>query len=175
MKIIFLDFDGVIRIPFPGPDGKPEPEYCPDRMKRVARLATDYRAKVVISSDWRPPFNREEMICLLSPHIPGELLHEDWGTPILTAARPGSLIAEAVPRGAEILTWLARNPDTSTFVILDDMAPDCFPLMLPNLVNCELLDGLTDERFQVAGKVLAQADRPHSGTLFPKVRGETGK
>ncbi|MCG8598826.1 MAG: HAD domain-containing protein [Verrucomicrobiales bacterium] len=154
MKIIFLDFDGVIRIAFPKPDGKPDPQYCPERMQRVARLASDCGAKLVISSDWRPSFRRDEMIRLLSPHNPGELLHEDWGTPILTASSPGTLLDESVPRGAEILTWLARNPDTSTFVILDDMSRDRFPLMQENLVKCEWLEGFTEERLQVAGEVL---------------------
>ena len=48
----------------------------------------------------------------------------------------------------------STNSDTGTFVILDDISRDRFPLMQENLVKCEWLDGFTEERLQVAGEVL---------------------
>lgn len=56
----------------------------------------------------------------------------------------------AVPRGAEILCWLARNPEVSEFVILDDLESKHFPLMADKLVSCQLLEGFSEERFKRA-------------------------
>lgn len=81
MKVIFLDFDGVIRIPVLNGGPKIDAEFSSSRMQLVAQLGTETVAKIVISSDWRHRYDRAGMINLLEPHIPGELLHLDWMPP----------------------------------------------------------------------------------------------
>ncbi len=154
MKIIFLDFDGVIRIPVFTGGPEVDAEFCSERMKRVARLAEDTGARIVISSDWRSRYDWEGMAKLIGYHIPTGLIHSDWKTPMLVEGRPGSDIVIAIPRGAEILSWLAKYPEVSQFVVLDDMPSKCFPLMKDQLVHCQLLDGFTEERFERAVAIL---------------------
>ena len=154
-KIIFLDFDGVIRIPVPTSGPKIEAEFCSERMKRVARLAEETRASIVISSDWRTwQEGRENMAILLEPHIPREFLHEDWATPVLFEATDEDRTPRAIPRGAEIVSWLADHGEVDRFAILDDMHSKHFPLMRECLVTCQLLDGFTEARFEKALEIL---------------------
>lgn len=159
MKIIFLDFDGVIRLPIQTGGPRIEAEFSSEKMKRVATLARESDAKIVVSSDWRHRYDWGGMADLLEPHIPRDLLHSDWMIPILASAHPDSMIVTAIPRGAEILSWLARNPDVSDFVILDDMHSKQFPLMKERLVTCQLLDGFTDERLSKARSILLGGSR----------------
>jgi len=155
MKIIFLDFDGVIRIPVFTGGPEVEAEFCAERMKRVARLAEETGARIVISSDWRQRYDRAGMTDLLEPQIPRGLLHADWMTPALMSVPTAPKDESAIPRGAEILSWLARNLGVKHFAVLDDMHSKRFPLMKENLVTCQLLDGFTEERFAKAIQVLS--------------------
>ena len=154
MKAIFLDFDGVIRIPVPTGGANIEAEFCNERKLRVARFAMESQARIVISSDWRHRYDWSGMATLLEPLIPRELLHSDWMTPVLASAHPDTTIVSPIPRGAEILSWLARNPDVTDFVILDDMHSKEFPLMKERLVSCQLLDGFTEEKLELALRLL---------------------
>jgi len=155
MKIIFLDFDGVIRIPVPTGGAELDAEFSSERMKRVAHLAEGAFAKIVISSDWRFRYDREGMADLLEPSISRELLHADWAAPVLAFADSDSASETRIPRGAEILCWLARNPEVEQFAILDDMHSRYFPLMKHRLVTCQLLDGFTEDRLARAHEVIA--------------------
>ncbi|MCB1228945.1 MAG: hypothetical protein KDN19_01690 [Verrucomicrobiae bacterium] len=157
MKAIFLDFDGVIRIPAPSFSGRPEAEFCSERKTRVSRLAEESGAQIVISSDWRRKYDRDQIERILAPQIPSNLLHLDWRTPLI-GVDPGSTKEESlIPRGAEILCWLASHPELLGFVILDDMLSRFFPLMGTNLVSCQLAEGFTEDRYLAARNILQQA------------------
>jgi len=158
MKTVFLDFDGVVRIPAPGGGPRMEAEFCSERMKRVGRLAEETGARIVISSDWRLRHDRDGMERLLEPRIPAALLHGDWRTPFLVAGESGEKDKELerVPRGAEIVAWLADHPEVVSFAILDDAPSRHFPLMGERLVRCTLLDGFTEERCERARAVLGE-------------------
>ena len=154
-KIIFLDFDGVIRIPVPTGGPRIEAEFCPERKKRVTQLAEETGAEIVISSDWRERYPEwDAMVTLLEPHIPRAHLHRDWATPLLEEVADQNRIPKVIPRGAEIVSWLADHADVKQFAILDDMNSKFFPLMREQLVTCQLLDGFTEERFQRARSIL---------------------
>lgn len=155
MKAIFLDFDGVIRLPVRGGGPNIEAEFSSDCMKRVSRLAQEADAQIVVSSDWRERYATwEDMTAFLEPRIPRELLHREWATPVLTEVADENRIPRIVARGAEIVSWLADHSEVSRFVILDDMHSKYFPLMRDNLVTCQLLDGFTEERFKKAAGIL---------------------
>lgn len=154
MKIIFLDFDGVIRIPVPTGGPNIEAEFCGDRMKRVANLTLETGARIVISSDWRMRYDWAGIAALLEPNIPRGLMHRDWMTPTLTIAPDDSNLEIPPPRGAEIVTWLAQHPEVTEFAVFDDMQSKYFPLMKDRLVTCQLLDGFTEERRAYAHAIL---------------------
>jgi len=157
-KVIFLDFDGVIRIPVPGGGPRIEAEFCAERMKRVVRLAETSGARIVISSDWRLRHDRVAVEKLLSPRIPAPLLHGDWRTPLLVPGESGSDESERVPRGSEIVAWLASHPEIDAFAILDDAPSRQFPSLSDQLVRCTLLDGFTAECFEAALKALGASE-----------------
>lgn len=149
MRVVFLDFDGVIRVPdvaYPT-----EAEFCVNRMGRVRTLLEECDARLVISSDWRLRYSKDEILEILEPRIEREWLHADWRTPALRDAD----LAEAAPRGAEIVTWLYRNPRCERFVILDDLPKRFFPLLEDRLVACNLVDGFSDAALQQARRILA--------------------
>jgi len=123
----------------------------------VARLAEEADVSIVVSSDWRHRFDRGEMIELLEPAIPGGALHEDWMTPILLEQQTNSVSNRPVPRGAEIVSWLANHQEVECFAVLDDAPSRQFPLMRDRVVTCQLLDGFTEERFETARVILSVA------------------
>jgi hypothetical protein len=105
-NIIFLDFDGVVRIPIEG-----RMAFSKHILKGLADICERQHAKIVVSSDWRVVIDRvlenaDEIKHMLGPLAP--YLHQDGGTPIL-----GS-------RVREILSWLEDHPD-SNYAVLDDV------------------------------------------------------
>lgn len=119
-KVIFLDFDGVVRvIPEKQPGDTtfiiPPPEFCKERMERVVKCCTELDAKIVVTSDWRKADtlaytdNREEIKAMLEPTIPWSMLHDDWMTPIASF------------RWREVEIWLSKHPEIEEYAILEDM------------------------------------------------------
>lgn len=144
-KVIFLDFDGVIRIPINGGSGHhDECEFNQELMVKVAKLCKYVDAQIVVSSDWRNMENKEEISSLLEPHL-DVLLHEDWGTPITGY------------RWNEILKWLSQHPEVSNYAILDDHdkhfegAP---PALLKRLVLTNAKVGISSHDIQQAAYIL---------------------
>lgn len=157
MNVIFLDIDGVLnsvdfieRVTEAGRGGKfGTNEYWsahldPERIKHLNRLIAESDAKVVISSTWRIGKTPERMQEILEMKgFEGEVIGctttDDLGC-----------------RGHQIQAWLDVNPETLSFVILDD-DPDMGPLM-PYLVKTTYLDwengGLRDEHVEKALEVL---------------------
>lgn len=110
-KILFLDFDGVIRL---GPeDGgglfKFEPRFCADRLRRLRWLCGHTGARVVVTSDWRHMESRQQMEAHLSPWLV-DYLHADWST------------AVHGKRWQEVALWLAAH-HVDRYAILEDFRP----------------------------------------------------
>lgn len=133
MKVIFLDYDGVIRLP---PDGdwvcQPASEYCQARMKMLAFVCRDYDAKIVISSDWRHMESEEVNRHNLAPYLT-PFLHSDWRTTVTGR------------RWNEVQEWLTRHPKVGSYSILEDFEPHfegCPPEMLARIVWCNNRHGL---------------------------------
>lgn len=129
VPIIFLDFDGVIRIATD--DTGRTSEFCQGRMAMLASICSDTGAKIVVSSDWRNAGNLAEIRDHLSPYLAG-YLHADWATPICGH------------RWNEIARWMIGRRVRS-YAILDDFAPHfdgCPPEMADRLVLCSGRFGL---------------------------------
>jgi hypothetical protein len=109
-KVIFLDFDGVIRVDANegGWSGGLSPIFCPTRMRRVAECCEETDAKVVVSSDWRSD-GLADILKEIGRFIPRDLLHETWATPILGH------------RWQEVKWWLSAHPEVTRYAILEDM------------------------------------------------------
>jgi len=127
VNIIFLDFDGVVRVAdacgFIGPDAA---YFCGERLRRLRWCCEQARAKIVVSSDWRSLENRDEIEAHLSPWLDG-LLHEDWATPICGH------------RWTEVGAWLVRHPEVRSYAILEDFEAHfrgCPPAMAARIVWC---------------------------------------
>lgn len=110
MKIIFLDFDGVIltgrtmlaRLPAKGfSAARPDPVLC-DLLKHCCENGV----KIVVSSTWREIGDKAKSK-LFDADLE-QFLHPDWRT-ISTECRP-----------AEIHEWLTRHPEVTDYRIIDD-------------------------------------------------------
>lgn len=107
-KVIFLDFDGVIRVDVSeGGWGMGCTDFCATSIGLVEKVVEATGAQVVISSDWRLSHNRKEICKLIGPVL-AAALHNDWKT------------MDGGERWEEVAAWLDEHPETG-FVILDDL------------------------------------------------------
>ncbi len=112
--VLFLDFDGVIRINLPGlgatrmyAESINQEDFFPPHMERVARLCRENDLKIVLSTAWNAD-PVESLKGHLAPYIPwDELVHEDYRTPISGC------------RSNEVERWLQEH-DNPDYLILED-------------------------------------------------------
>lgn len=123
MKVMFLDFDGVLNShqsatfwhhnrdkqnivtrPYR------EHEFCPiaiSNMEELMRRMPDL--KIVVSSTWRMGRSVEELKIVLA------------SSPLMAnAVIDKTLVFHEEPRGKEIKAWLDKHPEISHYVIVDD-------------------------------------------------------
>ena len=148
MNIIFLDFDGVVRVAdtcgFIGPDTA---QFCGARLRRLRWCCEQTGARIVVSSDWRNLDNRPDIERHLSPHL-AELLHEDWATPICGK------------RWHEVQRWLVAHPEVTDYAILEDFEQHfegCPTGMRERLHLCNNRHGLVPA---IACRVIEQFAKP---------------
>lgn len=116
MKVIFLDFDGVLNVIPQGHD-----EYGgifhPEFVQNLERIIQETGAKLVISSSWR--HGGVERMRAMWKHrgYPGEIIGI---TPDLWRGVKDEEFHERLERGHEIEAWLKQHPEVNTYVILDD-------------------------------------------------------
>ena len=139
MRIVFLDFDGVLH-PTPLADAD-EPLRLLPHLKRVL---AGRDVALVVHSTWRYVYRPREL---------GELL-ATAGAPLLGATPRG-------PRYESILWWLHLNPSVTDYIILDDDAKE-FPDPPPaELLLCDPADGLlTPGVLERLGRWLERPARP---------------
>jgi hypothetical protein len=129
MKLLFLDFDGVLNSAqfarlqhraYLKDKSKSRPyrdEFCPICCSNLIYIIETIKdLKIVISSSWRLGSPVEELRSLLGRHgIPEDLIIDK--TPHLVTPGEGS-----VPRGFEIQKWLDEHKelDVERFCIIDD-------------------------------------------------------
>lgn len=152
MKVIFLDFDGVVRLPAETGDAKSY-RFDISKLKAVAGLATSIGARIVVSSSWREFYDLDRMIVEMSGILPRALFHNSWMTPLIYSR--SRVDKYELPRGADILTWLYNHPAVTEFVILDDLAPDHFKGMEHHHIHCDSNTGITEKDIDAA-RILLQ-------------------
>ncbi len=163
MRIIFLDFDGVLNsTPFlsanlgKGWKSAGEAEALdPANVERLERLVRETAAAVVISSSWRHGRNLPSLCAILASRgFTGRVIGK---TPDFVPNNDELSKRHCGERGDEIQAWLDRAPDfgheITSFIILDD-ASDMAHLR-DRLVQTDSDTGLTDEHVAIATKLLA--------------------
>lgn len=159
MKIVFLDFDGVLNshLYFKStPRGKElHDDIDPEAVARLNTLCTETGAKIVVSSTWRLGRPVDALQAILDARgFKGEVI----GKTEDMRCGPNS---DAILRGNEVLQWIKAHPaecgapywDFSEYVILDDDS-DFLYWQRNNLVLCDPFAGMTPQTVFRAKKVL---------------------
>lgn len=139
MKIIFLDFDGVL-VNRETLRGGGFPGYGhPGCVAALNKILAATKAHIVVSSTWR-----SEGLEAVRDHL------RRWGVKGQVVDITGQDFAA---RGTEIHNWLEKNPDVKDFVILDDDS-DMEPYM-DRLVKTDFERGLTAAHAKTAIALLS--------------------
>ncbi|MDM0046798.1 HAD domain-containing protein [Variovorax dokdonensis] len=126
MRVVFLDFDGVLH-----PAGVPAGSALPfEWISELAHLLAEHpHVGVVVHSSWRSVFSPDELREFLRPL--------GW-RPLATVGDGAKAIA--------IQNYLREHPEIEDFIILDDDAQE-FPAKLgAHLVACASITGVSEQR-----------------------------
>lgn len=144
MKVIFLDFDGVITT------HKSQYRLDKDKMELVKRICDETDAYIVISSSWRR-FTLEDTIKDITDT-------SKWGVtiPFFPIERVVGVTSRMfsfkggdnkyyyrVPRGVEIKRYLDEHEDIDKYVIFDDDSDMLIP-QAPYFIQTDAIEGLSE-------------------------------
>lgn len=148
MKVIFLDFDGVLTT------AKNYGVLDAAKMELLWKLITRTEASIVISSSWR------------ALDVPSTIYNLTLGKDYMdTPLRWLSKVVGVTPRPSEeefllydewnreneIKRYLDSHPEVDNFIILDDVEDDFVdPRMIGRLVKTTIMTGLTEELVETA-------------------------
>lgn len=169
MKIVFLDFDGVVITPesrkqgdkarkifyggWAGGDDGHEFSFDRELLRHIQFICQQTNAKIVVISQWRlyrdahliPTWFIERGLTI---EVVGYT--EDLATNL---DDPEIMPNEHKDRADEIAKWLEEHPEVSSFVILDDM--QCAGRLHPvNFILCNPNIGITKEQCLQAINIL---------------------
>ena len=145
MKVLFLDYDGVVNTPMWDNDGiKCRYNHSGDgyvnnfqALQWISELCEKYNYKIVVSSTWR--FWDNYIDCLFAGGLREDV--EVIGcTPVLRHPN--------VTRGEEIQAWLNEHKDVEKFLIVDDETD--MGSLIYALVLCDPEAGFTRREFRYA-------------------------
>ena len=155
MKVIFLDFDGVITTP----DTKWNIGLV--YVKRIKKICDATGAKLVISSSWQryAGTNNESREERVNNWLKGILMKGYRGYikkffKDYTYDMSGRFYGEfGNNRGSDIKSWLTRNPEVTDYVIIDD-EDDMMDEQLFHFVQTDYSFGIQDREVKLAIDVL---------------------
>lgn len=157
MKVIFLDFDGVLNShafmrsdPVDGAHLRESAALDPAAVLRLNRLVAETGAAVVVSSSWRYGRSVDRLRGILEERgFVGQVLDKtaDWSRKEMN----GLYVAQE--RGDEIRKWLDEHPEVTSFVVLDDDSD--MTAVRDHHVKTSLFNGgLLDEHVDRAAAIL---------------------
>lgn len=146
MRVVFLDYDGVVNTPMWTPDGKRCRFGMPSdgkvnnfqSVQWVSEFCERYDYSIVVSSTWR--FHDNYSQCLINGGLREGLLI-NGRTPILRGET----------RGAEIKQYLSLHPEVEAYLIFDD--ENDMDDLTPYLVKCDSDIGFGLREFKKAEKL----------------------
>jgi hypothetical protein len=165
--VLFLDVDGVLNGVETFKQRRPD-MIEPANAKRLCKLAEWTGCEIVLSSAWRARHGDRKPQDLFEMRLAkfgvfDFVKRDDCRTPWKTT--------NGECRGDEIKAWLVRNPDVTTYAIVDDDS-DMLPEQLPFFVQTNFMQGgLQDEHVERLAAILT-ATSPHSSAVPFKRKGE---
>lgn len=146
MKVIFLDFDGVLNFAEYFQSKEIDMPFLDDGcMNNLERIVNETGAEIVLTTTWREYWDRKKC------EIQGEEINRIF-------SKYGMSIYDKTPdvcffdRGAEISLWLLENEDDVSFVVIDDMDIEGIPSRY--VVKTDERQGLTLADAQKAIEIL---------------------
>lgn len=157
LKVIFLDFDGVLNnFAFLSTGKAGMHDLDPAAIERLNTLVLRSGAKVVVSSTWRLKFSLGELRMILSKYgFQGEIIDK---TPYI----PFSVLAGdfTETRSTEIHTWLKNAREhVESFVVLDDLYLEgCAHCLVQTDFNSGFLDQHVEDALSILGYLAAEEE-----------------
>ncbi len=154
MKVIFLDFDGVLNTDkYVAACGRVGMIIDPEKMELLKEIVERTGAKIVLSTSWREHWSEHELEC------------DETGDEIKRIfAFHGMRIYGKTPeisfrREKEIEKWLDDHPSTENFVVLDDLPLDTSGRLGGHFVKTSAYStGLTCEHVESAVGLLSTGE-----------------
>lgn len=160
MKIVFLDFDGVIN--------RGSGRFLPELVERLNRITRTADAHIVVHSSWRWARSVRELTNILDDAgVLGPVL-DKCPSPVVYQQTPEGLwvgeedweafkgnIATNDERAIAIQRWLDEHPEVTRFVILDDCNALGHFVGTPGFLRTDMREGLTDHHVERAIRHLA--------------------
>ncbi len=149
MKVIFLDFDGVLNSE---KYVRSQSEYGviidPTRMVLLRQIIDITDARIVLSSSWREHWEKSDESC----NHTGKAINKIFNQFNLKIFDKTPSIGGN--REEEIVSWLKSNPKTENFVVLDDRFLDS-PIIRGHFVKTDnYRSGISEENVNEAIKIL---------------------
>ena len=151
MKVIFLDFDGVITIP-------PKWYLKADKIKYIKQIVDTTGAKIVVSSSWRHTDVQKTIDTMIGrPKRSPRNKMLNWFIDNLYDVTPwcSDKKYNGTGRGGEIQTWLDNHPEVDNYVIIDDDG-DMLESQLFHFVQTNFEDGITELETKWVIKILTK-------------------
>ena len=146
MKVIFLDFDGVITIP-------PRWTINIDKLKNLKKIIDATDAKIVVSSSWRSSTIEKTKEHIIDRTSSNDIIN--WFVDNIYNITP--FISDdkykGTGRGGEIQTWLDVHPKVENYIILDDDS-DMLMSQLYHFIETDWMFGLTEREVELSIAVL---------------------
>lgn len=153
MKVIFLDFDGVLNSEkYVGACGHCGVILDPSRMALLKRIVDATGAKIVLSTSWREHWDKN----IENADSIGKEIDNVFRRHGLTIWDKTDVYSR---REVEIEMWLALHPETEAFVVLDDRFLDS-PVIRGHFVKTSnYFDGLDEVAVEKAVEILNRLRR----------------
>jgi hypothetical protein len=149
-KVLFLDVDGVLnsKLYYKNSFNPNENHSRFDAYSvfLIKQLIEEFSLKIVITSTWRAGMV-DKLMSELKRNELLTYLHKDSFTPVIRLAQ----------RGEEIKAWLAKHPEITEFVIIDDNE-NMLEEQKTRFVKTDIFAGLLDENYYNAREILLAAE-----------------
>lgn len=145
MRVLFLDFDGVIStnrayLAQKHIDNRDLRWLDPVACGLIKDLCKEFNLQIVVTSTWRK-FGLDRVAACLGMHGLWKFTHTDWRTKDLWAK-------DGTCRPNEIRDWLARNPECDDWLILDDDEFRWDDEQRRRWVHTHIMDGFSTDNWE---------------------------
>lgn len=141
MKVIFLDFDGVITTL------ESRWNIDSEKCKLVKRICDETGAKIVISSSWR----KSNLEYTMKQFSKESFLLYDYVIDVTKRLSISGSASITIPRGVEILEYIESHDSITNYVILDD---DMLLWQRNHFVHTSTHEGINEKNVEQAIKIL---------------------